>query len=447
MKHYLLKGLSKKQHYFQQKTDSTNDSSGGSSGGSSGDSSGDSDGSLSSDDEEAVSKDIIYKLYNNRYYAIKYLGKGTFCRTWLMYDIQIHKCVAMKMFYPKYYDESLHELKIQNLIKHSNTRYVIILLNNFIYNNHNCLIYELMGTTLLDVLDYYNNNIPINIVKKILIQVFKGLDELHTNNIIHGDLKLENIMIKQHNKTIEHILEVLTTLELEKQYDTLIEDNIPKNYAEFDKNKKKNIKRKIKGRASKILGDTIKTKLESLTTGETIIDETFKLNENDIVCKIIDLGNSEILGINNDDEIMIRSYRPPENIMNNFYNEKADIWAMGCLSYELFTGDYLFDIDRDGDDNEKDRDHLHQMYEILGNIPKEYSMDCEFSNDLFDEHGSILNMNKCDYTTLESILITDYKLDEHSSNEITCFLKKQLDYNIKTRCSSKQLMDDEWLNN
>ena len=63
MKHYLLKGLSKKQHYFQQKTDSTNDSCGDSSDGSSGDSSGDSDGSLSSDDEEAVSKDIIYKLY------------------------------------------------------------------------------------------------------------------------------------------------------------------------------------------------------------------------------------------------------------------------------------------------------------------------------------------------------------------------------------------------
>jgi len=302
-----------------------------------------------------------------------------------------------------------------------------------------------MGTTLLDVLDYYNNNIPINIVKKILIQVFKGLDELHTNNIIHGDLKLENIMIKQPNKTIEHILEVLSTLELEKLYETIIEENLPKNYAEFDKNKKKNIKRKVKVRASKILGDTIKTKLESLTE-DTIIDETFKLNENEIVCKIIDLGNSEILEINNDDEIMIRSYRPPENIMNNFYNEKADIWAMGCLSYELFTGDYLFDIDRDGDDNEKDRDHLHQMYELLGKIPKDTALECEFSDELFDNKGRILNKKKCEYTSLYEILINDYELDKDSATEITEFLKKQLDYNIKTRCSSKQLMDDEWLN-
>ena len=31
------------------------------------------------------------------------------------------------------------------------------------------------------------------------------------------------------------------------------------------------------------------------------------------------------LGINNEDEIMIRSYRPPENIISSYYDTKADI--------------------------------------------------------------------------------------------------------------------------
>ena len=55
MKHYLLKALHKKKKFFETQKESDSDS----------------DGSLSSDDEEEVSKDIIYKLYNNRYISIK----------------------------------------------------------------------------------------------------------------------------------------------------------------------------------------------------------------------------------------------------------------------------------------------------------------------------------------------------------------------------------------
>ena len=66
---------------------------------------------------------------------------------------------------------------------------------------------------------------------------------------------------------------------------------------------------------------------------------------------------------------MIRSYRPPENIMNSFYNEKADIWSLGCIIYELLTSEYLFDVDRELGYNDKNRQHLAQMEEMFGKIP------------------------------------------------------------------------------
>ena len=39
---------------------------------------------------------------------------------------------------------------------------------------------------------------------------------------------------------------------------------------------------------------------------------------------------------------------------------------MGCIIFELFTGEYLFDIDSIDDDIEKDRRFLFEMFEILG---------------------------------------------------------------------------------
>jgi serine/threonine-protein kinase SRPK3 len=433
MKHYLLKAVEKKQKFLNKKPDTDiNDIN----------YSDDSDGSISSDDEFEVSQDIIYKWYNNRYLALKYLGKGTFCRTWLMYDIIEFRFVAMKMFFQKYTEDSQNELKINKLLKSND--YIVKLLDNFVENNSNCLIYELMGITLLDLLDYYEDKIPLTILKKILIQIFKGIDELHSQNIIHCDLKAENIMIKQLDIDIQEIVDIIDKLDIKIIYEKMIVDNLSENYSEFDKNKKKNIKRKIKKKCMSLLIDIFKNNLESFIFNEDI---ELKLDESDIQCKLIDLGNSEINGSNNDDEVMIRSYRPPENIMNPFYNEKADIWTMGCIAYELITGEYLFDIDRDLSDTEKDREHLHQMYEILGKMPKDMALDCEFSEELFDNQGRIINRKHCDYINIETLLNKEFDYTENVSKEISVFLRKLLDYNVKTRYSANKLIDDEWLNN
>ena len=278
-------------------------------------------------------------------------------------------------------------------------------------------------------------------VKKILIEIFKGIEELHKQNIIHCDLKPENIMITQLNSSIQYIVDLIDSLSLKDKYCKMIEDNLPKAYNEFDKTKKKNVKRKIKKRCIPVLINFIKESI-NLNSEESI---EFIFNEENIKCKLIDLGNSEVLGINNEDEIMIRSYRPPENIMNNFYNEKADIWTIGCIAYELLTGEYLFDIDRDLSDNDKDKQHLHQMYEVLGKIPKDMALECEYTEELFDNQGRILNLKKCDYTCLDEIFKNEFKFTDKNAKESSDFLKHLLDYNIKTRYSASEALNDTYL--
>ena len=419
MKIHLIKALEKKKKYNKNMSD-------------------DSEGSLTSDDEEEVSKSIIYKWYNNRYFAIKYLGRGTFCRVWLVYDVINNTFNAMKMYFSKYYEDSLHEIKMNNILKTSH--HIVKCSDHFIINNTNILIYELMGLTLLDVMDVYNNSIPLNIVKKITLNILKGLNELHSNGIIHCDLKPENIMFKQLNPTIRCITHHLETLNLNVLYEQYILDNLPNNYHLLDKCKKKNVKRKIKLKCLNLLGNTIKSNLELISTN----NDSFVFDSESIICKIIDLGNGEIIGNNNIDEVNIRCYRPPENIMNEFYNEKADIWALGCILYEIFADTYLFEIDHDLSNIDKNRIHLYNIFNMFGPLPKNKLLDSDFSNELFTKKGYIINHGQYDPISIGDLFTDIYTKDTH---DIELFIKKLLDVNIETRFSSQELLTDTWLHN
>ena len=66
----------------------------------------DSDESLSEDDEREVSQGIVGEIYSNKYIVLKYLGKGTFSRVWLVYDITTEAFLAMKIVYSKYSEDA-----------------------------------------------------------------------------------------------------------------------------------------------------------------------------------------------------------------------------------------------------------------------------------------------------------------------------------------------------
>ncbi|KAK8925922.1 Serine/threonine-protein kinase AFC3 [Platanthera zijinensis] len=58
--------------------------------------------------------------------------------------------------------------------------------------------------------------------------------------------------------------------------------------------------------------------------------------------KIIDLGSSCFLTDNLRLYEQSRSYRAPEVILGVPYDEKIDIWSLGCILAELYTGEVLF---------------------------------------------------------------------------------------------------------
>ena len=433
MKQLLLKALAKKKKFLKEKkeidyssySDSEYDS--------------DSDCSLTSDDEEAVSKDIIFKWITTRYIVVKYLGRGTFCRTWLVYDNIDFKFRALKRYFEEFYEDSLNEIKINNSLKSNNN--VVKCVDNFLFEKTNCLVFELLGDTLLDINDFYDNQIPLNILKKIFVQIFMGLNEIHNSNIIHCDIKPENIMFQQPNSNIQKIVNLNN---LQETYTKLFNENIPNDYDSLKKNKKKTVKKKIKTKCNLQFSEFIRKEI-----GKLEFDQEPKclFDENNFTVKIIDLGNAEFKGSNNQEEIMIRGYRPPENIMNNFFNEKADIWSLGCIFYEFLTDEYLFDIDRNLEKIEKDREHLYQISEIIGRIPIEYSLNCDYKNELFDKDGQIIGETEYEYLDISEILEEKHNYKQETADEISTFIKSLLNYNINERLSAKQCLENKWLNN
>ncbi|CAE7240839.1 Doa, partial [Symbiodinium necroappetens] len=54
--------------------------------------------------------------------------------------------------------------------------------------------------------------------------------------------------------------------------------------------------------------------------------------------KLIDFGNATYVDMHHSSIIQTRQYRSPEVILQIGWSEKADIWSLGCILFELYTG-------------------------------------------------------------------------------------------------------------
>ena len=62
---------------------------------------------------------------------------------------------------------------------------------------------ELLGDSIEILIDkQYDDKINSNIIKKITSDILNGLDFLHSNNLVHNDLKLDNLLAATPNKKI-----------------------------------------------------------------------------------------------------------------------------------------------------------------------------------------------------------------------------------------------------
>lgn len=144
------------------------------------------------------------------------IGKGAFGKVYICRDMKNRKC-AIKMIKDedRFRKAALKEIKFLKKLKSnkivneeyektdSNKSYIVDFYGEFIEDNIQYILFEYLD---IDLYKYYlDNDLSFEDICKIGFQIINGIEFFHNLNIIHADLKPENIMISKKTKDIKII--------------------------------------------------------------------------------------------------------------------------------------------------------------------------------------------------------------------------------------------------
>ncbi|KAK3954167.1 kinase-like domain-containing protein [Pseudoneurospora amorphoporcata] len=231
----------------------------------------------------------------DRYEIIKLLGQGTFGKVVQAKDKRRNKLVAVKIIrsVQKYRDASKIELRVLATLKandEENRNRCIHLRDCFDFRGHICIVMDLLGQSVFDFLKE-NNFVPFpnSQILAFARQLFTSVAFLHDLNLIHTDLKPENILL------------------CNQEYQTFTYSRtIPSS---------------------------------STLTNRRAVHRKVLL---DTEIRLIDFGSATFQDEYHSSVVSTRHYRAPEIILGLGWSFPCDIWSIGCILVEFYTGDALF---------------------------------------------------------------------------------------------------------
>ncbi|KAK8019890.1 kinase-like domain-containing protein [Apiospora arundinis] len=230
-----------------------------------------------------------------QYQINKLLGQGTFGKVVQARDRKRNKLVAIKIIrsVQKYRDASRIELRVLQTLKandEENRNRCIHLRDCFDFRGHICIVMDLLGSSVFDFLKS-NNFVPFpnSQIQSFARQLLTSVAFLHDLNLIHTDLKPENILL------------------CDNAYQTFTYNRrIPSSSAGTPR----------QANQRKVLLDT--------------------------EIRLIDFGSATFEDEYHSSVVSTRHYRAPEIILGLGWSFPCDIWSIGCILVEFFTGDALF---------------------------------------------------------------------------------------------------------
>jgi serine/threonine-protein kinase SRPK3 len=434
----------------------------------------------SSEDEEGYYEVSIGDVMHGRYTVERKLGSGHFSQVWLASDSKVgdddsNKLVAIKIQKgAEHYDQAaLDEKKILSELprEDSDSKFVVNLLNFFTIHGpegrHRCLVFETMWKDvyyLIRSMGYAG--LPPPLIQLIGYQVLRGLSFLHSNNIIHTDIKPENFLITLPKKP--NLLEVQslrkryiaekTEWAFKQRMQRMNKGTLNKNQRRRMKNKLKKIQQqKEEQEAKEAEAKTDQQKAVAVASNASNAsnydvekDESpsptltsFSDPGQIFVVKAADLGNGCWTHKHFTDDVQTRQYRAPEVLLGCPYSTPIDVFSVGIMLMELATGECIFNPDDHSSVNVRNQWQLGMMMRTLGRVPKHMVKRGKFSNNYFNRMGHLKNSKKMDFLPIEQMLKDVNFPDEHLLS-FSDLIYKLLDMDPKQRIKAPDAMIHPW---
>ncbi|ESK83495.1 serine kinase [Moniliophthora roreri MCA 2997] len=136
--------------------------------------------------------------------------------------------------------------------------------------------------------------------------------------------------------------------------------------------------------------------------------------------------------------------RPPEDILGAPRAASSDLWTLGCVLYELLTGESLFDPSFQTDDLglTPEESHIIQMIEMVGEFPQDLLRSGKHSSCWFRDDGTLRLETTYYPVTLQEIL--RMRIDESEVINAADFLGSMLQLRPQDRMKAADLLNHPW---
>jgi NIMA (never in mitosis gene a)-related kinase 8 len=177
------------------------------------------------------------------------------------------------------------------------------------------------GGTIFEYLQSRESLLEEEEILNLFVQMVLSLQQVHSHNILHRDLKTQNIMLDARHRVRACVLLVWRASA----------EGLPL----------VSLRCWLKCAPTRSLVLSKAMQYNSLTTSSIVWPHRSRMQ----IVKIGDFGISKVLSSKSKANTVVGTpcYISPELCEGKPYNQKSDIWALGCVLYELCTLQRAFD--------------------------------------------------------------------------------------------------------